>query len=705
MMASSGDAVRTTQAILVEKFGELSYKEKLLPPLLDTHVLVEVAAAAVNPADTYTCQGVYTMQPEPPFTPGLEAAGRVVATGAAVEDLEVGDHVAFSVTAADGGLSASTGSWAHHCMVKADLAVRLPAKLDPVSAAALPVAYLTAHRALFLAGQMRPSDSVLVRGASGAVGLAAVHLARHFGAPDRLIVGTSSKSGRTAVEQRGAKAVGHGEAEVRQALGELAGFDVILDLMANENLGSDLNLVAPGGRIAVIGSRPGASPASVDARQALVKEASVRGVFLWKQTKAERATAYRDIFQVFKGKDPCPPSVRRFSFHEAQKAHDCVSLQAQGKGQTEGKVVLVNDEMLCASADIVSPAVKRQKTTSAPRLAAAQAAESAKVIDLHAHAVLEEALGAAGAYGPEVGESAEGQPWFRIGDYYLRGVKYRGSPFMDVSVRIARMDKYGIDLQVLSPNPLTYFHHIPADQAAAFCRMHNDAMATLVAKHPDRLAGFAALPMQNPELAAQELKRSVQELGLLGGYIGTEFGIDLDHPSLDSFYALCCELDVPLFMHPAPPGIDGPAGDQRLKRFEMEIVLGFNLESTVAISTLIFGGVLDRHPKLDVCFPSGGGAVACLLGRMAAAAAAPRPWVAEELRGTGTVRKRLRRLWFDTHVHCDATLRLLREHCGDDRLVYGTNFAGWDQEQGENPPNVAELDLAGNARRLLRLHR
>eukprot|EP00930_Biecheleria_cincta_P082980 TRINITY_DN72619_c0_g1_i1.p1 TRINITY_DN72619_c0_g1~~TRINITY_DN72619_c0_g1_i1.p1 ORF type:complete len:751 (-),score=158.15 TRINITY_DN72619_c0_g1_i1:179-2128(-) len=649
------------------------------------------------------------MQPEPPFTPGLEAAGRVVAAGAAVENLEVGDLVAFSVTAADGGLAASTGSWAHHCMVKADLAMRLPANLDPVSAAAVPVAYLTAHRALFTAAQMRPSDTVLVRGASGAVGLAAVHLARHFGMPDRLIVGTSSKSGITAVEQRGAFAVGHGEAEVRQALGELPGFDVILDLMANDNLGSDLSLVAPGGRIAVIGSRPGAGPASVDARQALVKEASVRGVFLWKQTKAERARAYRDIFQAFKGKDSTPPSVRRFSFREAQKAHDCVALQAQGKGQTEGKVVLVNDNMSCASAVTASPAGKRQKITGnvqpAARIAAVRAAASAQVIDVHAHAVLEEALGAAGPYGPEVGESAEGQPWFRIGEYHLRGVKYRGSPFMDVSARIALMDKYGIDLQVLSPNPLTYFHHIPADQAAKFCRMHNDAMARLVAKHPDRLAGFAALPMQNPELAAQELKRSVQELGLLGGYIGTDFGIHLDDPSLDPFYALCSELDVPLFMHPAPQGIDGPPGDPRLRRYEMEIVIGFNLESSVAISTLIFGGVLDRHPKLDVCFPSGGGAVACLLGRMAAAAAAPRPWVAEELRGPGTVRNRLRRLWFDTHMHCDSTLRLLREHCGDDRLVFGTNFAGWDQEQGENPPNVAEIDVAGNARRLLRLDR
>jgi len=358
-----------------------------------------------------------------------------------------------------------------------------------------------------------------------------------------------------------------------------------------------------------------------------------------------------------------------------------------------------------ATSPISSKESQSQATPTSPipaRAAAARAVRSAKVIDLHAHVVLEAVTGAAGSFGPEVGET-EGVPWYRIGEYYLRGVQYKGSPFMDVTARLERMDRYGIDMQVLSPNPLTFFHHIPAEQAAAFCRKHNDALAQLVAKHPDRLAGLAALPMQCPHLAAAELRHAVQDLGLLAPYIGTDFGIPLDHESLDPFYALCCDLDVPLFMHPAPAGIDGPAGDTRLKRFELDIVIGFNLESTVAISTLIYGGVLDRHPLLDIYFPSGGGAVACLAGRMAAAAIAPRPWVSEELRGRGELHKRLQRLWFDTHVHDDGTLQLLRQHCGDDHLIFGTNFAGWDQEQGERPPNTAGIDLLGNTKRLLRL--
>lgn len=700
-------AADRTKGIVIQKFGELSYAETRLPPLPDSHVLVEVAAATVNPADTYMCQGKYTMQPNPPFTPGLEGSGRVVAVGAAVTCLSVGDPVIFSVTAADGGVQASTGSWAHHCVVRSSLAVRVPEGCDLVAAAAIPIAYLTAHRALFHVTRTQPTDRVLVRGASGAVGLAAVHLARHFGASGRLVVGTAgSEEGRAAVQQRGGQATGHREAQISEVAGGQP-FDVIVELMANENLGSDLQLLAPGGRVAVIGSRPGAQPVAVDARLALVKEASVHGVFLWKQTEQQRAAAYKDIFDAFaNGKVPWP-AVRRFPFGEAQVAHDIVVKQAEGTGKTEGKVVLVNEgaqETAAGRSQLPSRPSAGSSGAAVPavRLAAVEAARSARVIDLHAHAVLEATLGAAGPYGPEVGET-DGKPWFRIGDYYLRNVQYRGSPFMDVDARIARMDKYGIDLQVLSPNPLTYFHHIEGEQAAVFCRRHNDALAALVASRPGRLAGLAALPMQRPDLAVEELERSVRQLGLLGAYAGTEFGMPLDDPRLDPFYARCCELDVPLFFHPAPRGIDGPAADARLKRFELDVVLGFNLETTVAIATLVYGGVLLRHPTLDVCFPSGGGAIGSLVGRMTAATIAPRPWVPAELREKNALRQQLRRLWFDTHMHDDAALRLVRTHCGDDHLVFGTNFAGWDQEQGDNPPDISSLDLVGNARRLLRL--
>ena len=110
----------------------------------------------------------------------------------------------------------------------------------------------------------------------------------------------------------------------------------------------------------------------------------------------------------------------------------------------------------------------------------------AKSIDIHAHAVLDESMGAAGEHGPELTEK-EGQPsLFRVGGYELHGVKYRDSALMDVDKRIAGMLSAGIDFQILSPNPLTYFHYIDAPSAISFCKRHNDVLVELVKKHPEK---------------------------------------------------------------------------------------------------------------------------------------------------------------------------------------------------------------------------
>jgi len=325
----------------------------------------------------------------------------------------------------------------------------------------------------------------------------------------------------------------------------------------------------------------------------------------------------------------------------------------------------------------------------------------AKTIDIHAHVVLEESFGAAGAYGPELTTAADGKPLFRVGEYKLHGVRYRNSPFMDAELRIAAMDKAGIDFQVLSPNPLTYFHFIEADSAARFCRRHNESLARIVAKHADRLGGFAALPMQDPDLAAQELRYAVETLGLWGGYVGTEFGIPLDSSRMDPFYAQCVALDVPLFLHPAPSGIDGPAAFPPLKGYDLELIAGFAAQETLATATLIFGGVLDRHPRLDICLSHGGGSVAFLAGRLGAAAR-QRPWSQGALREPGAFEARLRRLWFDNHVNDPASVDLLETRVGTEHLVLGTNFAGWDQPPVAHDPGPKSLHLADNARRLLR---
>lgn len=329
-----------------------------------------------------------------------------------------------------------------------------------------------------------------------------------------------------------------------------------------------------------------------------------------------------------------------------------------------------------------------------------QGLAKAAVIDVHAHAVLAATMGAAGRFGPTLGQHPDGMPWFQVGEYRLDGVRYVGSPFMDVDRRLGRMDAAGIDFQMLSPNPLTYMHFIEAADAVRFCRVHNDALAAIVRDHPDRLGGFAALPLQAPEAACDELHRAVRDLGLRGGYVGTDSPRPLDSPDLDPLYAACMALDVPLFLHPGPAGIDGPPGDPNLKRFDLDVVIGFAAQEAIAAATLIYGGVLDRHPGLDICLSHGGGSTALLIGRMARAAR-KRPWSPGYLRPDGAFEERFARLWLDTHLNSDASLALLTSLVGRKRLVYGTNFAGWDAPDSDGA-HAPEPWLADNARRLLR---
>lgn len=322
------------------------------------------------------------------------------------------------------------------------------------------------------------------------------------------------------------------------------------------------------------------------------------------------------------------------------------------------------------------------------------------MIDVHAHVVLEGVMGCAGTYGPELGTGPEGRPRFRVGSYVLDGVSYAGSPFMDVDARLRLNDHLGIELQILSPNPITYFHHIEADIAAGFCRWHNDEMAALVAAHPDRLGGFAQLPMQDVDAAVSELRRAVGDLGLLGAYIGTDFGIDFDDERLDPFWAAAVDLDVPVFIHPAPWGIDGPLRDERIRKYDLDLSLGFLFEETLAMACLIYGGVLDRFPTLDICLSHGGGACAYMLGRLEHQGRT-RPWArADPVDFQGT----MRRMWFDNHVHDADSLELLVRKVGNDRLVVGTNLAGWD---APTEPEMIPYDAVwdANARRLLRLDR
>jgi aminocarboxymuconate-semialdehyde decarboxylase len=320
------------------------------------------------------------------------------------------------------------------------------------------------------------------------------------------------------------------------------------------------------------------------------------------------------------------------------------------------------------------------------------------LIDVHAHVVLEATLGTAGALGPAIEQAEDGRAVFRVADWRLEGVDYRGTPFMDAALRVARMDEVGIGHQALTPNPLTWFHHVDAGAAARDCAAHNAALAEHVDAAPDRFSGLAQLPAQDPDAAARELERSVAELGLRGGAMGTDPGLPLDDRSLAPIWSAAERLDVPIFLHPAPSGIDGPVIDDRSQRHDFDLHGWFCHEETLAIVALVFGGVLDRHPDLDICISHGGGAVAFLYERL-------RHAMATRPSGSGDaddLDRGLSRLWFDNHVGDLAAARLLEERVGVERLVLGTNFAGWD-DRGPETFGVDAERLTVNARRLLRL--
>jgi aminocarboxymuconate-semialdehyde decarboxylase len=319
-----------------------------------------------------------------------------------------------------------------------------------------------------------------------------------------------------------------------------------------------------------------------------------------------------------------------------------------------------------------------------------------EIIDIHAHAVLEGVFGTAGPLGPELVEGPEG--FFRSGGHILRGVRYRGSPFMDPEARLERMAAVGIDRQVLSPNPLYYYHNVEASTAVPFARHHNDLLAELVGSH-DPLDGLALLPLQDPGAAVEELRRSVRELGMLGAYVGTRTTRELDDPAFDELWGEFVALGVPLFLHPAPDAVDAPTKDVRLSRWDLDLLIGFAYDETIAVATLIYGGVLHRHPELQVCISHGGGAAPFLYGRMSAAASV-RAWSPEWLREPGEFDRQLRSMWFDCHVHDAGALGLLEATVGLDRLVYGTNFAGWDQGGGDVLGDRAAV-VHANTRRLV----
>ena len=207
--------------------------------------------------------------------------------------------------------------------------------------------------------------------------------------------------------------------------------------------------------------------------------------------------------------------------------------------------------------------------------------------------------------------------------------------------------------------------------------------------------------MQNIDMAINELEYSVKELNLIGGYIGTDFGTDFDDPRMNEFYAACCEFNVPLFLHPAPSGLDGPLRDPRMRKYDLDLVIEFSYEELVATSMIIFGGVTKRFPSLDICISHGGGSTMLHRSKLRLLAER-RPSSPEWIREPGEFDKELDNLWFDCHVSGQMEFDFAISQLNTDRLVFGTNFGGWDSGAAHYPSEMIEK-LNTNAKTLLRL--
>ncbi|MBI3370840.1 MAG: amidohydrolase [Betaproteobacteria bacterium] len=291
----------------------------------------------------------------------------------------------------------------------------------------------------------------------------------------------------------------------------------------------------------------------------------------------------------------------------------------------------------------------------------------------------------------------------------VRQMKDRGPKLTTIEVRLKDMDRMGIDIQAVSPAPNQCAYWAEPDFGLAISRMVNDRLAEIVATWPERFVALGTVPLQDAEMAVAELERCVKKLGLRGVEINPNVnGMDLSDPrlKLDRFFAKVQELGVVIFMHPL-----GFTQGERLMDHYFNNVIGNPLETTVAVSHLIFDGVMERHPKLKVVLPHAGGYLAHYWARMDHAHRA-RPDCHTVIKKAPT--SYLRRFYFDTITFDRDMLRHLIDKWGEDHVLLGTDYPydmGEEDPVGliESVPRLgrAEKDriMGGNAARLLGIKR
>ncbi|MBV8582356.1 MAG: amidohydrolase family protein [Candidatus Eremiobacteraeota bacterium] len=239
------------------------------------------------------------------------------------------------------------------------------------------------------------------------------------------------------------------------------------------------------------------------------------------------------------------------------------------------------------------------------------------------------------------------------------------SQLWDIDERTALAEQQRIDRQIICLPPFYFGYKPDAKTGLEICRTGNDAIAATIAKSPERFAGFATVPLQSPKEAVVELRRAVNELGFWGVEIGTSVaGAPMDDPSLDVFWEICCELDVPIFVHP-----QHELALDRTAQWYLHNLYGNPSETALMVARLIFAGVFERFPKLNMILAHGGGTIPYIIGRLDHGYRV-RP-------ETKTIPKPpsayLKHLYFDIITHDDDMLAYLVGRVGWRRVVVGTD--------------------------------
>ncbi len=318
------------KAIRVHEFGGpevLKLEEVPDPQAAPGQVVVRMHAIGVNPVDTYIRTGQHAARPSLPYTPGSDGAGTIEQVGESASRFAVGDRVYTA--------GSITGTYAEKALCLESQVHPLPAQGSYEQGAAVNVPYATAYRALFHRAQARAGEVVLVHGASGGVGTAAVQLARAAGFT---IIGTAgTDEGCRLAKENGAHHVLNHRApgyldEVMKLTGG-RGVELILEMLANVNLGKDLGILARFGRIVVIGSR---GPVEIDPRAAMTRDGSILGMTLMNVSDSERASIHAALVAGLENGALRPVVGRNFPLEQAARAHEAVL-----EPGAYGKIVLI----------------------------------------------------------------------------------------------------------------------------------------------------------------------------------------------------------------------------------------------------------------------------------------------------------------------------------------------------------------------------